>query len=96
VRRELREELGTESEVGALVATVENLFTYEGVAGHEIVLVYECALRNERLYSVDAWDAQETTPAGVVTHAVAWRSVHSFGAGGDTLYPEELVHILSS
>lgn len=89
------EELGTEIEVGELVATVENLFTYEGEAAHEIALVYECALRDERLYSVDAWDAQETTPAGVVTHPVAWRNVHSFGAGGDILYPEELRTLIS-
>jgi len=96
VRRELREELGTEIDVGALVATVENVFKHEGEAAHEIALVYECGLRDERLYSVDAWDAQETTSASVVTHPVAWRSVHSFGAGGDTLYPEELLRVLSS
>lgn len=82
--------------MGALVATVENLFTYEGRAAHEIVLVYECSLRDERLYSVDEWDAQETTSAGVVTHPVAWRSVDSFGAGGDILYPEELLRIFAS
>jgi hypothetical protein len=82
--------------VGALVATVENLFSYEGKAAHEIALVYECGLRDERLYSVDEWDAQETTSAGVVTHQVAWRSVNSFGAGGDILYPEELLRLLVS
>jgi hypothetical protein len=91
----LGEELGTDIDVGELVATVENLFTYEGEAAHEIALVYECRLRDERLYSVDTWDAQETTSAGVVTHPVSWRSVHSFGAGGDILYPEELLRILS-
>lgn len=95
IRRELREELGAEAEVGDLIATVENLFTYEGVPAHEIVLVYECSLRDERLYELGGWDAEETTPEGVITHPVSWRRVDSFGADGDILYPEALLDLLA-
>jgi ADP-ribose pyrophosphatase YjhB (NUDIX family) len=62
VRRELLEELGAEADVGPLVATIENIFTFEGVPGHEICLVYECSLRDERLYELGDWQAEEMTP----------------------------------
>jgi ADP-ribose pyrophosphatase YjhB (NUDIX family) len=94
VRRELREELGAEADVGDLVATIENLFTYEGQAAHEICLVYEVTLRDERLYARDEWDAHEETAGGVVVHLVSWRAIDSVGPAGDTLYPEELHGLL--
>jgi ADP-ribose pyrophosphatase YjhB (NUDIX family) len=94
LRRELREELGAESDVGRLVATIENLFTYEGEWSHELCLVYECSLRDEGIYARDEWGAHEETPSGVVTHPVSWRATESFGAGRDTLYPEQLLDLL--
>jgi ADP-ribose pyrophosphatase YjhB (NUDIX family) len=94
LRRELREELGAEVNVGRVVATIENLFTYEGEAAHEICLVYECILRDERLYGLDEWDAREETVGGVVVHPVSWRAIGSFGPAGETLYPEELRGLL--
>ena len=94
VRRELLEELGAEAEVGRLAATIENHFTYEGEQAHEICLVYECSLRDERLYALGEWDAEEETPAGLVIHPVSWRAIHSFGPAGDTLYPDELLGLL--
>jgi 8-oxo-dGTP pyrophosphatase MutT (NUDIX family) len=93
LRRELREELGTEANVGRLVATIENLFTYEGEAAHEICLVYECSLEDERLYALGEWDAREETAGGVVVHSVSWRAISSFGPGRDILYPEQLLEL---
>jgi ADP-ribose pyrophosphatase YjhB (NUDIX family) len=95
VRRELFEELGAEADVGPLVATIENVFTFEGEPGHEICLVYECSLRDERLYELDEWEAEETTPEGPLTHAIAWKPVESFRIDGEILYPEELPGLLS-
>lgn len=89
LRRELREELDAEADVGRLVATIENLFTYEGESAHEICLVYECTLRDERL-ALDEWDAHEETAGGLVVHSVSWRAIDSFGPGRDILYPEQL------
>jgi ADP-ribose pyrophosphatase YjhB (NUDIX family) len=92
VRRELREELGAESEVTRLFATLENVFTYEGEPSHEIDLIYECSLRDDRLYSLDAWEAHETTQEGFAyTHKVAWKHLDSFRSGGEILYPEKLL-----
>ena len=94
LRRELREELGAEADVGRLVSTIENLFTYEGELSHELCLVYECTLLDEGIYTRNEWDAHEDTPRGVVTHPVSWRATESFGAGRDTLYPEQLLDLL--
>lgn len=91
VRRELLEELGAEVDVGRLVATIENIFTFEGEPGHEICLVYECKFLDEQLYRLDEWKAEEMTPDGPLTHEVVWRTVDSFRTGGEILYPEELL-----
>ena len=94
IRRELREELGVESEVGTLVATLENLFTYEGEPGHEIVLIFECSLDDDSLYALDEWESDETMRGGVVTHKLAWRRLDSFHSTCDILYPEGLQALL--
>ena len=48
VRRELHEELGVEAAVGRHLATIENIFAWEGSRWHEIVLVLEAAVRVRR------------------------------------------------
>jgi ADP-ribose pyrophosphatase YjhB (NUDIX family) len=40
-RREIREEFGLEASRLLHLGTLENLFTHEGVAGHEVVFVFE-------------------------------------------------------
>jgi 8-oxo-dGTP pyrophosphatase MutT (NUDIX family) len=94
LRRELQEELGAEADVGRLVATIENLFTYDGRSVHEIGLVYECSLRDEHFYSLDEWDAREEAPDGVRPHPVSWRAIDSFGPGRLILYPGGLRDLL--
>ena len=95
VRRELREELGVESEVSGLVAAIENVFVYEGEPCHEILLVYECVLRDEGLYSLTEWEASESTDAGMLTHRLAWKHPDSFRSGSEILYPEEMLPLLA-
>lgn len=96
VRRELREELGVETDVERYLTTVENVFTYEGEPGHEIALIYECSLRDRRLYSLDAWEADESTDAGSITHRIAWKHVDAFVNGRAILYPAGAAALLVS
>jgi ADP-ribose pyrophosphatase YjhB (NUDIX family) len=95
IRRELLEELASEVEVNALVATIENLFTWEGTVCHEVILVFECTLNDLTLYQLDEWQAHEETPGGGVKHEVAWKHVDSFGRTLERLYPPELMAILA-
>jgi len=89
VRRELREELGIEIEVGPRIATIENIFTWEGKPWHEIALVYDCAPGD-----ADLPEGEWKVPEGGVTHEVCWKRPSDFGAGGERLYPEELLELL--
>jgi ADP-ribose pyrophosphatase YjhB (NUDIX family) len=88
VQRELREELGVETDVERHLTTIENLFTYEDEPRHEIALVYECRLRDRHLYAVDAWEAVETIPGGSIMHRVCWMEVAAFVSGSAILYPD--------
>jgi 8-oxo-dGTP pyrophosphatase MutT (NUDIX family) len=94
IQREMWEELAAEIEVKACVATLENLFTWEGKVRHEIVLVYECTLNDPTLRLRDEWEAVERTPRLRITHKIAWKRTDTFGAGGDILYPEALTKLL--
>src|SRR5215813_1202705 len=50
--RELREEINEEADRDSLtyLGTVENIFYFNGRPGHEIVMIYDGALKNSRLY----------------------------------------------
>jgi ADP-ribose pyrophosphatase YjhB (NUDIX family) len=95
VSRELLEELGAESDVVRLVAVLENIFTFDGQPGHEIALIHQCRLRDDRLYSLDEWEASEEAPEGLLTHRLSWRSLESFRSGEAILYPEGLLPLLA-
>jgi 8-oxo-dGTP pyrophosphatase MutT (NUDIX family) len=88
LRRELREELGVDADVGRRLGTLESIFMYEGEAGHEIALVYECRLRDSRLYALEAWEASETDGHTSRTHELVWKPVDVFANGTEILYPE--------
>ena len=94
VRRELCEELGVECEVKRLVATFDNIFTFAGEACHEILLVYECSVGDERIHSETEWEAEESRPKGTVTHKLSWRDPEAFRSGRETFYPEALPALL--
>lgn len=51
IRREIQEELSSEIENLKLVDVIENLFTYEGSKGHEIVFLYTGDLARKELYA---------------------------------------------
>src|ERR687887_1952825 len=50
--RELREELNVEVDKKSLkyLGAVENLFTFNGTPGHEIILIYDGAFKEPSLY----------------------------------------------
>jgi ADP-ribose pyrophosphatase YjhB (NUDIX family) len=81
VVREFREELGVEMRAGAYLGTVENLFRWEGLDGHELVRVYELEPVDEGLLEADEWPVVEP---GLATRAAIWRRPDEMGAH---LYP---------
>lgn len=83
VRREIREELLSEIENLKLVDIIENLFTYEGSNGHEIVFLYTGDLARKELYVQNPIHIVEDT----YEFDAEWISTDDILAGKIPLYP---------
>jgi 8-oxo-dGTP pyrophosphatase MutT (NUDIX family) len=70
VRRELLEEIGVDIRVLRYAGLVENIFTYDGRPGHEIVLVYEAELGDRALYGRDRFEGIEEDPVNAIWHSL--------------------------
>ena len=93
VCRELMEEIQAEVDQDSLVylGTVENIFTFNGSAGHEIILIYDGTLKQSGLYDQAAITGKEAN--GEEIRAV-WKNIHEFGEGKLILYPTGLLEML--
>jgi len=93
VRRELREEINVE--VGELfyLGTVENIFTFNGDPGHEIVMVYDGVLIDSGLYGQAVIEGNEADIGEMFT--AVWKSLADFESGKSILYPDGLIELLS-
>jgi 8-oxo-dGTP pyrophosphatase MutT (NUDIX family) len=94
VCRELMEELNVEVDRESLVylGTVENIFTFNGTPGHEIVMIYDGALKKSGLYDQAVIVGEEAN--GEEIQAV-WMGVDEFGEGKSILYPYGLLEMLA-
>lgn len=59
VLREIQEELGVEVENLKLLKVFENIFTFEGKKGHEIVFIFDAEFVDKSLYDLDEIDGFE-------------------------------------
>jgi 8-oxo-dGTP pyrophosphatase MutT (NUDIX family) len=93
IRRELMEEVQLELDEDSLryLGALENVFMFNGTAGHEIVLVYDGSLKNASMYEQDCILGREAN--GEVIRAV-WKSLDEFGDGKAILYPPDLLKLL--
>lgn len=89
--REMREEMGVEVERMRYLGMLENIFTFEGAAGHEIALIYEGEFADVSLYARDEMTASE--PDGT-TWRVLWLPLEDARAGRALLYPNGLLELL--
>jgi 8-oxo-dGTP pyrophosphatase MutT (NUDIX family) len=90
VRREFREEIAAHLTEVRYLGTLENIFTYEGWRGHEIVLVYDGRLSDAHLYEKDVIQGDEL---GQPFKAV-WKRLNEFGPGKPPVYPDGLLELL--
>ncbi len=93
VRREMMEEFEAVVEPLRLLGVTENIFTYEGSPGHEIVFLWECRFVDEHFYTLNeimvATDSGERNPAH-------WIDPDDLAARGIALYPDGLADLLRS
>ena len=93
VRREMREEVGVELADVALLGVLENIFTYDGRPGHEIVFVFEARLADPALYGREAIEGDEEG----LRFVARWVPLDRFAAAGaGPLYPEGLYELLGA
>jgi len=60
VHRELMEEIGAEVKELVYLGALENIFTFDGTPGHEIVQVYDGAFVDSGLYGQDVISGHES------------------------------------
>ena len=92
--REIREELAEEITDLEYLGTLENIFTFDGKAGHEIVQVYDARFTDATVYSKGTLDGYEAA-AGVEEFTATWMAVASFeGDDARIIYPDGLLDML--
>lgn len=88
--RELREEIGAEISDLQYLGALENVFTYMGERGHEIVLVFDGALVDRSFYEKERIAGNEDALGPLVA---TWKPLSFFDAG-PPLYPDGLAALL--
>jgi 8-oxo-dGTP pyrophosphatase MutT (NUDIX family) len=91
--RELMEELKLEVDKSTLIylGTLENIFTFNDHAGHEIVLIYDGAFQEHKVYEQVVIRGQEANGENI---RAIWMGLDEFGDGKSILYPTGLVEML--
>lgn len=89
ITREVAEELSAEVTDVALMGVLENQFTLEGGAGHEIVFVYDARFVDRSIYAKDSLPGIE----GETPFTAQWLDPWKLD---DPLYPDGLLDLISS
>lgn len=92
VRRELREEINAEVADIWYLGTLENIFVFNGIPGHEIVQVYDGVLKESRLYEQTVIEGKEADVDE--SFKAVWESLDEFEEGKSILYPTGLLELL--
>jgi 8-oxo-dGTP pyrophosphatase MutT (NUDIX family) len=90
-RREIREELAAEIDDPKLLGVFENIFTFLGRNGHELVWVFEATFRDHSFEERDVVYALE----GDATFEVHWVPRQRFIDGEVPLFPDGLLEVLT-
>ena len=73
------------------LGALENIFTFNGSPGHEIVLIYDGALKESGLYAQDVILGKEANGEDI---CAVWKDLDEFITGKSILYPTGLVEML--
>jgi len=92
IHRELMEEIGAEVRDLKYLGTLENIFVFNGVPGHEIVQVYDGVLTEPGLYQQAVIEGHEADIND--SFKAVWKEIHEFVEGKSTLYPVGLLTLM--
>jgi ADP-ribose pyrophosphatase YjhB (NUDIX family) len=92
LRREIREELGTEIADPRLLGVIENLFVFEGREGHEIVFVYAATAADPGLYAAEEIGITESDGT---RHEAVWLPLSDFDDPRAPVYPPGITALVT-
>ncbi|HNK63611.1 MAG TPA: NUDIX hydrolase [Anaerolineales bacterium] len=92
VAREIKEELGAEVRDLRYLGAVENIFTFNGKTGHEIVQIYDGIFVDPDLYHRAEMEGMEDSGE---RFRVMWKDLDEFNSK-TPLYPDGLKEMLQS
>lgn len=88
LKREFKEELGVDIKIGKYLGIAENIFTFNGKNGHELILFYEVEIDDK-----DYKEKYHIVDGSTETDAV-WIDIEDFKSRKLRLYPEEVFEYL--
>jgi len=91
VEREVSEELGVAITEPVLLGVLENIFTFLGSPGHEIVFVYEATFVDAANYERESFEIVEPN---CDSYPAIWRRLDDFRSGRFELYPPGILELL--
>lgn len=91
LQREFHEELGAELNLIQYAATVENIFTYKGRPGHEIIRLYVAHFAQPEWYQLKTFTGHEDSGK---PFAAGWYRLQEFYSQQRRLVPEALLALL--
>jgi 8-oxo-dGTP pyrophosphatase MutT (NUDIX family) len=89
--RELLEEIGEVVTDLRYLGTLENIFVYNGQAGHEICRIYDAVFVNEAVYQRETIEGEDD---GETLYTARWMPLDFFRRGKAPLYPGDLLDLL--
>ncbi|MEO1376159.1 MAG: NUDIX hydrolase [Cyanobacteria bacterium J06635_10] len=90
LQREFQEEIQAELTNIRYLACLENIFTFQGKSGHEIIQLYECDLVNPKFYQQEKITFNE----GERQKTALWIDIESVKSGNLRLVPEQFLEFL--
>ena len=87
LKREFKEEIGADVTVKDFLGLEENIFTFNGKNGHELIFVYTVDVKDSD------YKEEYTIIDEVNSHAV-WMDIEDFKSGKEIIYPTTVVKYL--
>jgi 8-oxo-dGTP pyrophosphatase MutT (NUDIX family) len=91
LKREFQEELQTELTNIQYLGCLENLFTFNGKPGHELVQLYQCDFAEPKFYQLESLIFLEDSNQ---QYTALWIEIEQFRAGKLRLVPEATLEYL--
>ena len=89
--REVQEEINAKIEHVKYLGVIENIFTYNGMLGHEMVTVYDAMFVDETFYKKPVFFGQEDNGE---SFKLLWKPISDFETERLRLVPENLLRLL--